>query len=160
MNYITPVDFPTVPSNLLDSVDDILYRYEKLSFTNTSRKTFSIAEDAPAYDFTRRDVNPDLVEWVKNNIPFKLAPQYQIITTDLPIHKDRTIFSYNYFISTGGANVLTNVFDDNYAVIQSVRIPELEWYRLSSLQFHSVTGVEPNQYRIALSLRMINNLGG
>ena len=160
MNYITPVDFSTVPSNLLDSVDDILYRNKKIFFTGVSRKDFSIAEDVPAYDFTRREVNPDLHEWVKNNVPFKLIPQYQIITTDMPIHKDRTIFSYNYFISTGGANVLTNVFDDNYAIVQSVRIPELEWYRLSSLQFHSVTGVEPNQYRIALSLRMINNLGG
>ena len=156
MSYITPVDFPIVPSNLLDSVDDILYRYEKLSFTDTSYKTFSFAEDAAAYDFSRKEVNSDLREWVKNNIPLKLVPQYQIIKTDIPMHKDRTIFAYNYFISTGGQNVLTNVFDKDRNLLQSVRIPKFEWYRLSTLYFHDVIGVEPNSYRIALSLRRLH----
>ena len=155
MSYITPMNFPTIPSNLLDSVDDIINRNLRIPFIGTNNKTFSIDEDAPHWDFKRYEVNSDLNDWLKNNIPFKLHAQYQIIKTDMPIHKDRTIFAYNYLISTGGSEVFTHIHDNNREIIETVCIPAFEWYRLNTLRFHSVIGVEPNNYRIAISLRQL-----
>ena len=156
MKYITPVDFPVIPSNLLDSVDDIVNQYSRIPFVDVTKKTFSIDEDAVPWDFKRYELNPDLNNWLKSNIPFALHGQYQIIRTDMPIHKDRTIFAYNYLISAGGSNVVTNMHDDNRDIVESICMPEFKWYRLNTLRFHSVTGVEPNQPRIAISLRMLH----
>jgi len=156
MSYITPVDFPVVPSNLLDSIDDILYKNVDMPFLPSTRKDYSIADNVPAYDFTRKEINPDLYHWLKINIPFKLVAQYQIMTTDMPIHKDKTVLAYNYLISAGGANVLTNMFDETQTLVESICMPEFKWFRLNTLRFHNVIGVEPNSYRIALSLRRLH----
>lgn len=75
---------------------------------------------------------------------------FQLITSDLPIHKDfgRTQ-CFNYIINTGG-NVNTVWYDDDLNKIESVVFPERKWHSIRVDNFHNVTNVTST--RIAITV--------
>lgn len=75
---------------------------------------------------------------------------FQLITQNLPIHKDfgRTN-CYNYIIKTGG-DVSTVWYDDDLNKIESVVFPERKWHSIRVDNFHNVTDVTST--RIAITV--------
>ena len=75
---------------------------------------------------------------------------YQLITDDLPIHKDfgRTN-CFNYIIQSGG-DVNTVWYDDDLKEIDRVILPTHIWHNINTETFHNVIGV--NSTRIAISV--------
>lgn len=66
---------------------------------------------------------------------------FQLITQNLPIHKDfgRTQ-CFNYIINTGG-NVKTVWYDNDLNKIESVVFPVRKWHSIKVDNFHNVTDV-------------------
>lgn len=149
MNYINYVDFPPVPENLLLSPEEILALPRIPSVTN---KDF----------FQLRPANDDLINWCWENItgvPFKFRAQYQIIGYGIPIHRDQALpngeprtLAFNYLLDCGGSNVATRIHDDDYTIVETEIIKPLRWHSIKVDMLHSVVGLVPGRFRIALSL--------
>ena len=75
---------------------------------------------------------------------------FQLITDNLPVHKDygRTN-CYNYIIKSGG-DVSTVWYDDDLKEIDRVTFPTHIWHNINVDKFHNVVGVDST--RIAISV--------
>lgn len=95
-------------------------------------------------------------EWCKNNICSTMHWGFQIMSADIPMHKDTgTETKLIYLIEPGGANVVTNFYkDDKHTVTHSYVIPTNQWHVLRANAYHSVDGIEPGQTRFSLTGRI------
>jgi hypothetical protein len=139
--YITYLDFPNIPEDLLESIDDILNK----------PRLISVGEQDY---FQTRPLNKNLEDWLKNNLPCKFITRYQIIYPNLPIHKDRgnRRLAYNYLLSLGGNNVKTIIFDETKKMLQSEILPLMTWHSIKTDMYHGVFGVQNETPRISLSV--------
>ena len=138
---ITYLDFPNVPDDLLESVEDIL---------NKPRCESVVKQDF----FQTRFVNKNLEDWIEKNILLKFSARYQIIYPGLPIHKDmgNRKLAYNYLLSQGGNNVTTMIFDDTKKLLQSEILPLKTWHSIKTDMYHMVCGIQKSNPRVALSV--------
>ena len=139
--YITYLDFPNIPEDLLESVEDIL---------NKPRYESVVKQDY----FQTRLINKNLEDWLEKNLLFKFSVRYQIIYTGLPIHKDmgNRKLAYNYLLAQGGDNVKTIILDDSKKLLQSETLPLRTWHSIKTDMYHTVVGVKHNTPRVALSI--------
>ena len=84
---------------------------------------------------------------------------YQLITNDLPIHKDfgRTN-CYNYIIQAGG-DVSTVWYDNNLKEVDRVIFPERIWHNINTETFHNVLGVTSTRIAISVWTKDENAIG-
>ena len=87
-----------------------------------------------------------MIPYFDNNVNIA----FQLITDNLPVHKDygRTN-CYNYIIKSGG-DVSTVWYDDNLKEIDRVVFPTRIWHNINVEKFHNVIGI--NNTRIAISV--------
>lgn len=136
-------EIPNIPEELSNfSEEDI--RKIKDEFTGVKLEPGS----KPVYTLhnTPLNIKNFLLPYFEEHYDFA----FQLITTDLPIHKDferRTC--YNYIFSSGG-DVNTVWYDDNLQQIESVIFPERVWHNIRVDTFHNVTNVSGT--RIALTV--------
>ena len=139
--YITYLDFPNIPEDLLESIEDILNkpRYESI-----------VKHDF----FQTRPINKNLQDWLEKNLSFDFVAQYQIIYSGIPIHKDMgdRKLAYNYLLALGGSNVKTVIFDDSKKILQSEILPLKTWHSIKTDMYHGVFGLQPDIPRISLSV--------
>lgn len=154
MNYIEYPNFPKVPEELLDSIESILdpNRPTPPLPTGTTIRLKPLPEGS---DYRRRVTNDNLVEWLDKNLPIvRQGPvQYQIMSTNMGMHKDTSRFAYLYLLSSGGSNVKTSFYNDDRELLESHVIPEHTWVKLSTHTYHGVTDVESDKHRIAIGIR-------
>ena len=95
--------------------------------------------------------NDKIQEWCTDNISKDIYWGIQVITDDLPAHKDiGTICKFNYIICGDLCN--TNFYNDDNELIESVILEHEQWYILNTNVNHDVTGVENT--RITLTGRI------
>ena len=144
MNYIEYLDLPPVPENLIESITDII---------NKPPKLYS-AVPSDYYFFKTRNVNDDLAEWLQSIFEYKIYSQYQLVYNGLPIHIDKgnRINAYNYLLDTGGKNVKTAVYNENYRPLQIEQLELKRWHRINTGMLHGIHGIEPDKVRVAISI--------
>jgi hypothetical protein len=144
MKYIEYLDLPPVPENLIESITDIINKPPKAYSTVPAEYNF----------FKTRNVNDDLAEWLQSIVEYKIYPQYQLIYNGLPIHIDNgnRINAYNYLLDTGGKNVKTVVYNENYKPLQIEQLELKRWHRINTGMLHGVHGIEPDKVRVAISI--------
>lgn len=145
MNYIEYINFPNLPDDLLESVEDII---------NKPRGNSIVKQDY----FQSRPISNELQDWLEKNLPFKFIVQYQIIYLGLPIHKDKANrkLAYNYLLSQGGNKVSTVVFDDDKKPLQSELLPLKTWHSIKTDMYHGVFGLQSKIPRVSLSVTPLN----
>lgn len=151
--YIRYLNFPTVPEHLIEPLTDIV--------------------DGPftvdAGYFKSRSVNNTLLLWLQTIFPFDLSATYQIISHELPIHKDVSvainghycvddrILAINYLLDAGGNNITTQVYEeDQRTILQSENIIEKQWHYLDVAKYHGVSGLPQKSNRISISVTVKN----
>ena len=143
--YITYLDLPSIPQELLESVDEIL------------NKPFSqgTAFDRDP-DFRLKDVPNDTANYIKSIFDMDINIRYQLINRDLPLHVDKVDrrIAFNYLLDPGGENVLTNVFDNDMNLTDSIKIETHKWHRLQTSMPHLVKNIQTT--RIAISVGVPN----
>lgn len=151
INYLDQI--PQIPAELIPEVKNIV---DLKLYTNTNL--------TDAYQFSLKCVNQDLYNWIVINVlPHTSIKQdknlrifYQLIAngkTKFPIHKDinRTL-AYNYILDPGGSDVITNVYDDNKNLLESVCLMPFRWHSIKVDKFHDVINLPDNAVRIAVTL--------
>jgi hypothetical protein len=143
MKYIEYLNLPTIPENLIESVQDII---------NKPSKTSTLPTDYPF--FKTRYVNQDLEFWLQSHFEFKINPQYQLIYNGLPIHVDKgnRIIAYNYLLDAGGDNVKTAIYDEKYKPLQVETLELKRWHRINTGMLHGVHGIDSDKIRVSISV--------
>ncbi len=138
--YIQYINLPPVPQEILDDLPSELDRYQTQNFDN--------------YHWTDTH-NKKLNQWCQENICSDMYFAFQIMTGDLPIHKDiGTKTKFVYVIETGGSNVYTKFWDDDSELLDEYLIEKHRWHILKADTNHSVTGIEPGKLRRSITARM------
>jgi hypothetical protein len=135
------IKFPPIPNSIVDQIPRDVLQYSK-----------DLDYSANNY-FWSKSFTTDLESWCKENICSTASWGIQVITGDLPVHKDvGTISKFIYIIDAGGSSVTTTFYDNNKCITNEYIITPQEWHILKADTFHSVTNVE--QVRISVSGRI------
>ena len=145
--YIDFIDLPPVPEELIEPYDTILAK-PALGVGDHQGKII------PIVSIQRREVRVELVNWLQSICNFPVVAQYLLLNSSSPLHKDPPDRpqSYNYIIYTGGPNVTTTVYRDDYSTSKSMVIPARQWHCLDTGKPHRVHGIQKNNWRIVLTI--------
>jgi hypothetical protein len=120
---------------------------------NSARTKKNLVEKIDSYKWVA--ASDAIQQWCKENICTDMYWGVQIISNNLPVHKDIvTEIKLNYIIDSAGANVITKFYDDDMNLIQTVEFEENEWYILDVSKYHEVVGVNQDQSRISVTGRI------
>jgi hypothetical protein len=131
---------PSIPEHILESPETVINR-----------------ESPAAYC---KDSGPELKAWLQEIFVEPIVAFYFIFgkqfnkQSGVAPHIDRfdRRYGFNYVIRTGGNNVLTTVYDNDFQVTDQKNILVKTWHRLPTNMWHSVHGVDLNDYRIVLTV--------
>ena len=143
--YYEYKEFPSIPENLLESPDAVINK--------STEGMHSAFKFNPFYQ--TRNAVPELTEWASQIIKQPFSIKYQIINEGIPIHKDFGRFTaLNYILDTGGDNVLTNFYDNNKVLVDSVCFPPKKWHIIRTDMYHNVTN--HTHTRVAVTIVLDN----
>lgn len=159
----------TVPIILLTIFHHIMYPYKYYRYVNLPKIPVDIVKginwnidsyeshspNPDSYKWSD-SFNKDINEWCQKNICDEIYWAFQIIRTDLIIHRDiGTKTKFNYLIDTGGDKVTTNFYDeDQTTLVDSVVFEPERWHILKADSYHQVLGVVPGRIRLAVTGRI------
>jgi len=156
--YIKYLDFPQVPKELLESVEDIIAKPAELLPMTPQRQKQQLEY------FQNKTISDQLYHWLKGVFKFKFYAKYQVIHRGIPIHTDKGAYegdrryAMNYLLDQGGSNVITTVYDDDQQTVLQTECLELKrWHTIQVEKFHGVEGIEPGKLRVALSVTPLLN---
>lgn len=138
MEYIRYVNFPKVPSSILDKLPKDLDAYEYILNNNVYKNT--------------KTNNESIIEFCSKNICEGLEWRQQFITGDFYKHIDIGItHKFLYVYDTGGDNVITKFWDNSHKILlKEYCIPVNQWMIMKVDAVHSVDGIEQNRIRKAI----------
>ena len=138
--YIQYVNLPEIPEDIILELPKDINLYQTQCNNN--------------YHWTNSH-NAKLNAWAQKNICSEIYFAFQIMTGDLPIHKDiDTQTKLVYLLETGGTSVFTKFWDDNFCLLDEYIINKNKWHILKADTYHSVEGVEKDQIRWSVTARI------
>lgn len=147
--YITYINLPTIPNNLLAEISD------EFIF---SQKNNAFPENDSKYDTIKnvyRSITPpkSLTQWCDENISKSIKWFVQVIGSDLPIHRDiGATIKLNYIFNQGSDNVETTFYkDDNTTILHSEVILPYRWHVLKVDTLHRAWNLKPGNKRLSIS---------
>ena len=124
------------------------------------------------------DLRPDMIgpyhsepltyihDWCKENIA-DVWYTVQIMNNYVPVHSDwlreteegsfeKTTCKLVYLVDTGGDDVKTLFYDDNFRLIKSYKIEPLRWHIFQCETKHAVIGVTPERKRWSITGQLLH----
>ena len=150
-NYCVYLDLPDVPINLIGSIHDIVNNYDKPN---------DLVRPPDDNTYRARTVKKDLEDWINTVFYDKHVVHYQIISTNMPPHKDRRNTAFNYILDTGGDNVQTRFFDDDKNLLHAQIIRRHRWHRIPTHIMHDLDGISPSRVRVAITVSLNSYVWG
>ena len=131
------LNFPRVPDSIIQSLN---YNFDEYDQRNRLGDVYLWSDS----------FNKEINAWCKENICEDMHWGFQIISGDLPIHKDiGTEIKLIYLVELGGSNVLTNFYEeDKITIANSYNIEARRWHILQAEKYHSVHNVESVRFSI------------
>jgi hypothetical protein len=132
------LQLPKIPDNIVKEI------------YNSARNKKNLVKKGEAYEWV--SACEMVQQWCKENICTDMYWGIQIISNNLPLHKDiDTEIKLNYIIDRAGDSVITKFYDDNMNLIQAVEFEENQWYILDVSKYHEVVGVNQDKSRISVT---------
>lgn len=143
-SYFHYINLPKIPNEILNQIN--------FDFSSYDAKVISSGGNYRWSDSHNKIIN----DWCRQNICSEMYWAFQIISGDMPIHKDNgTKTKFVYLLQTGGDNVVTEFYDeDKTNVLQSVIIEPHRWHILKVDTFHGVRNVDPGKIRFSITGRI------
>lgn len=145
------LNFPTIPCYI---IDDILESFENLKKMANAAPVKSGNGIDPMYAWTDAN-NKKINKWCNENISNDIYFAIQIIQGEngiLPLHKDvGTKQKLCYLIDAGGLNVMTNFYNDERELLQSIKIDINKWHIMDVSNLHEVCGIEDGKIRVSIT---------
>lgn len=138
--YIRYLNLPQLPQSVLDLINMNLDEYEK-KVVRLETYTWS--------DSFNEEVN----RWCQENICKTMYWGFQIIESDVVVHKDvGPLTKLNYILIPGGDNVVTEFYaEDKTTLVNSVTIEPRRWHLLKADSYHAVRNIEPGKKRFSIT---------
>ena len=132
------LNLPKIPEDLIARVN---FNFEQYSD--------NVAYDNKAYIWSD-SFNTEINQWCKENICQDMYWGFQIINSDLAVHKDRgTEIKLIYLLRTGGDDVVTYFLDeDQKTVTKQYIIEPNRWHILKANAYHGVKNVTEVRFSI------------
>ena len=138
--YIQYINLPPIPKEIVQNLPKDIGVYTKQTEQN--------------YHWSD-SYNEKLNIWAQQNISQEIYFAFQMMTGDLPAHKDGgTLTKFVYILDTGGSNVVTKFWDDDFNLLDEYVIEPQRWHILKADTYHSVEGIEENRYRWSVTARI------
>ena len=152
--HVKEIVLPPVPNSFREEA--LKLAKERLSspdaHTQYSDPTNKAASFSDSYDWI--PASDELQKWCQQNISPGIVFGIQIISGNLPKHRDRvTNVKFVNNLYTGGTDVVTRFFEGD-EVVTSITFKENVWYVLNVAQEHDVINVSGDQLRIAITGRI------
>ena len=143
--YYRYIDLPKLPDEILSQINFNFEQYDK----KDSGKNGSIYTWSDSFNHTIND-------WCQKNICSSIYWGFQIIRGDLPLHKDNgTLTKFVYLIDSGGAEVVTDWYDETQTeIVDSVILETHRWHILKVDSFHAVKNIVPGRVRFSITGRI------
>jgi hypothetical protein len=140
MRYL---ELPRIPDSIIDNLPTDWDQYDrKVSYPGSN------------YAWTD-SFNQEINSWCQQNISPDMYFGFQIMSGDVPIHRDHgTRTKLVYLIYPGGKSVATNFYSDQQELAQSYVINTNRWHVLQTDCLHSVDGIEAGQFRFSVTGRI------
>ena len=131
------LNLPQIPDNILKNLN---YNFDEYDQRNRLGEAYLWSDS----------FNQEINAWCKEHICEDMHWGFQIISGDLPVHKDiGTQIKLIYLIELGGTNVLTNFYaEDKITITNSYNIAVHRWHILQAEKYHSVHNVESTRFSI------------
>ena len=148
MGLIKKILLPPIPQHVIDAVFDSMATGENKAFEDENKKY--------KLDFYSWIPGNEIVQqWCNKNISPDIYWGIQVITKDMPIHKDLgTESKFNYIINSGGPNVITNYYNNDEELIESCCCDINTWYILNTKVKHDVKNIILGEARISIAGRI------
>jgi|TARA_R100000030_G_scaffold77306_1_gene60184 hypothetical protein len=132
------LDLPEVPEDLILPVEEVL-QLENIFGGETKNYTIHECQD-------------ELREYLKELFPECEKFRYQTLIKGVPVHKDRgRTTAINYIIETGGNNVQTIWYEEDYTTpTHNVILPKKKWHELQVDLYHTVANIEERRFAITV----------
>ena len=142
--YIDYLNIPAIPKEILEDLDTI--RNRLFAIGTPYNGTFRL-----------KDTSSTVSDYIQTLFPFEVHCRYQFVYQGLPIHTDMKgnagrKLAVNYLLNAGGNNVITNIYDNNYNVIDSKCLELNRWHYIRTDHLHNVSNIDKDSVRIALSI--------
>jgi hypothetical protein len=133
---------PQVPDNIVEQI------------RQSARELVNVVEHNDK-NYIWAAANQQVQQWCRQNISPDMYWGVQIIDGHLAAHKDQgTQAKFNYIIDAAGQDVVTNFYDDDMKLVETVHFLEHTWYILDVTMLHEVVGVKHGQVRLSLTGRI------
>jgi hypothetical protein len=135
------LELPKIPDDILQIIPTELNKYHcKINYG-----TYNWSDS----------FNQELNAWGQQYICKDMYFAFQLMTGDVPIHKDiGTKTKLVYLLCTGGDNVITNFYNKNNKCTHSYHIELHRWHILQASRKHSVDGIVPGSLRLSVTGRI------
>ena len=131
-------EIPKIPNHLINLTEEEI------------RKIPNRFNGVKSSKYTLHNATKELEDYLKPYFNSDVNIAFQLITYDLPVHKDYGRTScYNYIIKSGG-NVSTVWYDKDIKEIERVNFPTHMWHNINVETFHNVVDIDST--RIAISV--------
>ena len=147
--YVTYINLPRIPQELLDEITDEYI---------LSQKNNAFPENDPKYKIMKHiysSIPPtdNLNQWCKENICKSIKWFVQVIRTDLPMHKDiGATIKFNYIFNQGNEDVETTFYeDDKETILHSEVIMPHRWHMFKVDTMHRAWNLTPGKKRLSIS---------
>ncbi len=103
-----------------------------------------------------------LKTWITNHLPIQIGSccHIHMITNDLVIHKDymQEKYKVNYIFTTGGTDVKTNFYDNDFNLLQSYVVPAFTWHWFDGTINHNATKITAPRVAITIGTNDVDRL--
>ena len=72
-------------------------------------------------------------------------------------HRDPREIAINYIIEQGGDNVITSIYNNDYSVLDSKRLPTNQWHFFQASKLHDVRNVTSKRIALTVSIKKSPN---
>jgi len=146
-------NIPQIPNDIIDKFTEDEIRKIPRDFSGVEPPNNVV----PKYSLhtAPQEIKSFLQPYFDNDVDIS----FQLITQDLPIHKDfgRTN-CYNYIINTGG-NVNTVWYDDDLNEIEREIFPNNVWHNITVSTYHNITELTNTRIAITVHTREPDAIG-
>jgi hypothetical protein len=134
------LNLPQIPKSIIESLPANRSQYDKKFVYGRGSYVWSDS------------FNQDMNDWCQQNISKDVFFGFQIMTSNVPIHRDKgPSVKLVYLIDPGGESVSTKFYNDEYKLTKEYVIETNRWHLLQVNQLHSVNGIEPEKSRFSIA---------
>lgn len=145
MDFIHYLNLPPIPEDIINNLNRNWNQYKRKADYGNGTYIWSDS------------FNEEMNTWCQKNISSSMHFGFQIISGNLPKHKDvGTVSKLIYLVESGGPNATTNFYDDKDPTVKigSVIIEPKKWHALKVDVIHDVTNVDLAKTRFSITGRL------